>query len=248
MLDFDDDNPPPPFGTGSLVFNPLEPQHAWTAEIGTRGEKGRFAWELSLYHSWVRNELLEINNANGVDIGATNVNRTWHQGIEAGLEIDLLHSIFTRKGHDGNRLTLSQTYTLNDFHFDGDPVYGNNRIAGIPVHVYQAELMYEAPCGFYAGPNQQRTHPSYPVHHANTLNADAYALVGFKMGWQFKSGLSVFFEAKNLTDKYMRPPSIRFQMPARRTIPSKSFIPGMDAPFMQGCPGLSSDGAAWQKS
>ena len=34
MLDFDDDNPPPPFGTGSLVFSPLEAQHAWTAEVG----------------------------------------------------------------------------------------------------------------------------------------------------------------------------------------------------------------------
>jgi iron complex outermembrane receptor protein len=204
MVDFDDNDPPPPFGGGSLVFTPLQAQHAWTAEMGTRGEAGRFGWELSLYHSWVRDELLEINNASGVDIGAVNVNRTYHQGIEAGLEIELLDSILTKKKGDqaGDKLSLNQTYTLSDFHFDGDPVYGDNRIAGIPIHLYEAELMYEAPCGFYAGPNVQWNISKYPADHANTLFADAYALLGFKMGFQLKQGFSVFFEAKNLTDKH----------------------------------------------
>ncbi len=203
MLDFDDNNGPPPFGNGSLVFTPLEPQRAWTAEVGTRGEEGRFSWELSLYHSWVRNELLEVNNASGVDIGAVNVNRSYHQGIEAGLEIELWHSLLAQKDNDrsADRLTCNQTYTLNDFHFDGDPVYGNNRIAGIPVHLYQAELMYEGSCGFYAGPNLQWNITRYPVDHANTLFADQYALLGFKAGWQFKNGFSVFLEAKNLSGK-----------------------------------------------
>ncbi len=204
MLDFDDNNPPPPFGTGSLVFTPLEPQHAWTVEAGTRGEHGRLGWELSLYHSWVQDELLEINNASGVDIGAVNVAHTYHQGIEAGLEIELLDSMLTKKTADrpGDKLTLQQTYTLSDFHFDGDPVYGDNRIAGIPVHLYQAELMYESPCGFYAGPNVQWNISKYPADHANTLYADAYALLGFKAGFQSKRGYSIFFEARNLTDKH----------------------------------------------
>lgn len=204
MLDFDDNNPPPPFGTGSLVFTPLEPQHAWTVEAGTRGEHGRLGWELSLYHSWVQDELLEINNASGVDIGAVNVAHTYHQGIEAGLEIELLDSMLTKKTADrpGDKLTLQQTYTLSDFHFDGDPVYGDNRIAGIPVHFYQAELMYESPCGFYAGPNVQWNISKYPADHANTLYADAYALLGFKAGFQSRHGYSIFFEAKNLTDKH----------------------------------------------
>jgi iron complex outermembrane receptor protein len=204
MLDFDDNNPPAPFGTGSLVFTPLEPQHAWTAEAGTRGKRGRFGWELSVYHSWVRDELLEINNASGVDIGAVNVSHTYHQGIEAGLEIELLESILTSKTADqpADKLTLQQTYTLNDFHFDGDPVYGDNRIAGIPMHYYQAELMYESPCGFYAGPNVQWNMNRYPADHANTLYADAYALLGFKAGFESKHGFTIFFEARNLTDQH----------------------------------------------
>jgi iron complex outermembrane recepter protein len=236
MLDFDDDNPPPPFGTGSLVFTPLSPQHAWTAEFGTRGEEGRFGWELSLYHSWVHDELLDVNTADGVDRGAVNIARSIHQGIEAGLEIELLNSLFTPHGKSGDtdRLTLSQTYTFNDFHFDGDPVYGNNRIAGIPIHFYQAELTYESPCGFYAGPNLQWNVTHYPVDHANTLSADPYALLGFKMGMEFKNGVSIFFDARNLTGEHYA--SSVDPIPDARTAdgPIEIFHPGDGRSFYGG--------------
>src|SRR5438046_4965830 len=32
----------------SVVYTPLQPQHAWTIEIGTRGEYWRVQWELSI--------------------------------------------------------------------------------------------------------------------------------------------------------------------------------------------------------
>lgn len=197
MVDFGD-------GPGdSLVFTPLEPQDAWTAEVGTRGERGRFGWELALYRSWVRDELLDVNNAQGVDRGAVNVGRSHHQGIEAELDLDLMKSLLVRKDRNpaADRLVLRQSYTLNDFHFDDDPVYGNNRIGGIPIHLYDASLMYEHPSGFYAGPNLQWNITHYPVDHANTLYADAYALVGFRVGFESRKGFSAFFEAKNLGDK-----------------------------------------------
>jgi iron complex outermembrane recepter protein len=111
-----------------------------------------------------------------------------------------------KKMNDPNRtsLKLNQTYTLNDFHFDNDPVYGNNRLAAIPIHVYEAELMYEAPCGFYAGPNVQCNLSSYPVDQANTLYAgltrcsDSKSVIAANWG---KSKFSVFVEAKNLLDE-----------------------------------------------
>src|SRR5215470_13277962 len=110
----------------SVVYTPLQPQHAWTIEVGTRGEYSRFQWELSLYRSWVRNELLEINDAFGNDIGTKNVPRTNHQGIEASLEFELLRDIFVprQRNRAGDRLSLDQSYTLNDFHFDQNSVNG----------------------------------------------------------------------------------------------------------------------------
>jgi iron complex outermembrane receptor protein len=187
----------------SLVYTPLQPQHAWTIEVGTRGEYSRFQCELSLYRSWVRNELLELNNAFGIDIGTTNVHRSIHQGIEASLQMELLQEILIPKqgNRAGDRLSFSQSYTLNDFHFDRDPVYGDNRIAGIPIHVYEAQLLYETPSGFYAGPNAQCNLSRYPVDQANTLFADSYALLGFRAGFRRTNGFSVFLDCKNLTNQ-----------------------------------------------
>jgi iron complex outermembrane receptor protein len=111
--------------------------------------------------------------------------------------------VFSRKkskGFEGS-LRLSQPYTLNNFHFNDDPVYGDNRIAGIPIHIYEAELLYETANGFYAGPNLRCNFTHYPVDEANTLFADSYTLLGFKIGFRSKKGFSVFFETKNLTDK-----------------------------------------------
>jgi iron complex outermembrane recepter protein len=187
----------------SVVYTPLQPQHAWTIEIGTRGEYSRIQWELSLYHSWLRNELLELNDRFGNDIGTTNVPRSIHQGVEASLEIELLRETLIPKhgNRAGDRLSFDQSYTLNDFHFDRDPVYGDNRIAGIPIHVYEAQLLYETPSGFYAGPNMQCNLSRYPVDQANTLFADNYALLGFRAGFRQSNGFSVFLDCKNLTNQ-----------------------------------------------
>ena len=187
----------------SVVYTPLQPQHAWTIEIGTRGKYSRIQWELSLYRSWLRNELLELNDRFGNDIGTTNVPRSIHQGIEAGLEVELLREIlFAKHGYrTADRLSFDQTYTLNDFHFDRDPVYGDNRIAGIPIHVYEAQLLYESPFGFYAGPNLQCNFTHYPVDQANTLFADSYVLLGFRAGYRRNNGFSVFVDCKNLTNQ-----------------------------------------------
>jgi iron complex outermembrane receptor protein len=198
LVDFDEGP------NSSVVYTPLSPQHAWTIEVGTRGEYSRFKWELSLYRSWFRDELLEINDAFGNDIGTRNVSRTIHQGIEASLEVELLREIFIPKpgNRAGDRLSLEQSYTLNDFHFDQNALYGENRLPAIPVHVYEAQLLYESPCGFYASPNLQCNFSRYPVDEANTLFADSYVLLGFRAGFRRSNGFSVFIDCRNLTDQH----------------------------------------------
>jgi len=187
----------------SVAYTPLQPQHAWTLELGTRGEYSRFQLELSLYHSWVRDELLEVNDAFGNDLGTRNVPRTNHQGIEASLDVELLRDILVPKQshRSGDRLVLDQSYTLNDFHFDQNSVYGGNRLPGIPIHLYEARLLYENPFGFYAGPNLEWNLSRYPVDEANTLFADTYALVGFSAGFRRSNGFSVFLDCRNLTNQ-----------------------------------------------
>ncbi|PYL10049.1 MAG: hypothetical protein DME33_02285 [Verrucomicrobia bacterium] len=219
----------------SAVYTPLRPQHAWIIELGTRGEYSRIKWELSLYRSWLRNELLELNDAFGNDIGATNVPRSIHQGIEATLKVELLHGILIAKHGDraGDCLSFDQTYTLNDFHFDDDPVYGDNCIAGIPIHAYEAQLLYETPVGFYAGPNVQCNLSRYPVDHANTLFADAYALIGFRAGFRQRNGFSVFLDCRNLTNQRY-PSAVDVIADARTDIDPQIFHPGDGRSFYGG--------------
>jgi iron complex outermembrane receptor protein len=195
------------FDTGpdtSQVLTPLEMERAWTAEVGTRGEEGRFKWELALYHAWVRHELVDVYSAESdQDLGSLNVNRSMHQGVEASLEYKVFDSMFTHgnKTREGDRLTLRQDFTLTDAHFSDDPTFGNNRIAGMPIYDYQAQLMYESPYGFYAGPNLHWVMTRFPVDNANTLDCPAYVLLGFRAGIELANGFSIFFDARNLLNQ-----------------------------------------------
>jgi iron complex outermembrane receptor protein len=188
---------------GDLLFNRLKAQSAITAEAGTRGKLGPLSWDLAIFHSWIRNLLLDLTDGSGNPLGTVNAARTDHQGIEAELETELAHGLLAHgsAASDEDRLSLEQTYTFSDFHFRDDPVYGDNRIAGTPVDYYKAELLYEHPCGFYCGPNVEWNMVKYPVDEANTLFADPYALLGFRMGYKSPKGYELYLEAKNLTDK-----------------------------------------------
>jgi iron complex outermembrane receptor protein len=188
-----------PAGSGLAT---LDAQTASTVEMGTRGQKDRFAWEAAYYHSWVDDELLSYQIAPGVT-QTLNGTATHHEGIELGFSVDLIDGMLAvgTESQKADRLYLRQVYNWNHFYFDSDPVFGSQQLAGIPEHHYQAELIYEHPCGFYIGTHVEWIITKTPVDHANTLFADPYALLGFKTGYRTKKGLAVFFEAKNLTDK-----------------------------------------------
>jgi iron complex outermembrane receptor protein len=172
-------------------FADLEPQTAVTAEVGGRGEVGRFAWDASLYRAWVKDELqLFVVPGSGASGFALNADRTIHQGVELGLGVELPEN-----------LKLRLAYTFSDFRFDGDPAFGDNELPGAPRHYLVAELRWEQPSGFYAGPNVEWVPEAYYVDNANTLKTEAYAILGAKAGWRFENGLSIFLDARNLTDE-----------------------------------------------
>lgn len=189
-----------PLGSG---LRDLDEQTAWTIEVGTRGEWGRLNWDVAWYHAWVNDELLGFEFPAGSGSAATtNANDTIHMGVEAGADFRLLENLFSREqdGRFGDRLVLRGAYLWNWFRFDGDPTFGDNQLPGIPEHLLRAELRYEHRCGFYAGPNVEWSPSDAPVDMANTLFADSYALLGFRMGWRSKH-VNVFFDARNLTDE-----------------------------------------------
>lgn len=197
---------PPSFGELTAVTGlatalvPLRPQTATTLEIGTRGETGRIAWDFSYYYAWIDDEMLTLGVPGNAAL-TTNAGRTIHQGVEFSLNADLLRNLATSSDQDYDRVTLRQNFLWNDFHFARDAAYGNRRLPGIPPFYYRAELLYEHPCGFYAGPNVEWSPQAYSVDLAHTTFADPYALLGLKVGYRTKKGLSFFVEARNLTNE-----------------------------------------------
>jgi iron complex outermembrane receptor protein len=222
---------PPTFGELSNVtgggIRDLTEQKASTIEVGTRGEEGRFSWDLAWYYSWVENELLSLNDGFGNPLGTVNAYGTRHQGIELGLGMNLLEGIFVHENssevkiaeenHSGfspkdllglrenkegeDKLVVRGIYNWSRFRFSNDPAFSDNPLPGIPEHFIRAELTYEHPFGIYFGPNMEWTPVDYAVDMNNTLFADSYALLGLKGGYRTKKGVSFFVEAKNLTNE-----------------------------------------------
>ncbi|MFD0987689.1 TonB-dependent receptor family protein [Methyloligella solikamskensis] len=190
----------PSFGEGGAVidFDDILAQRATTYEIGTRGSRPDYSWDLSIYRADIRNEL-QCLGASTAACTVVNADKTVHQGVELGLGYSIVKGIF-EKGEEADRIWLNGVYTYNDFFFDDDPIYGNNEIPGAPPHIIRAELLYKHPWGFYAGPTIDWTPEGYYVDNSNTTQTDAYALLGAKLGFE-RGNWSGYVEARNLTDK-----------------------------------------------
>lgn len=196
---------PPSFSemtTPAGDFLPNKGQLSDTVEFGTRGTRERFGWDVTYYHSWLDNELLSLVDSTGTALGTINApSQTIHQGVELGANADLWRGIWSQKEGALDKFTFRAVYDWNDFRFDGDPLFGSNRLPGFPEHFFKAELLYEHPSGIYLGPNMEQTFDGYPIDMANTFYADPYVIWGFKAGYRQAKGPSFFVEGKNLFDE-----------------------------------------------
>lgn len=202
---------PPTFGdmqfAGDDALARLHPQRATTLELGTRGQAGDLAWDVAVYRARIRNELQCVSAPFNICNQTSNLDRTVHQGLEAGLHWTALRGVFTR-GQQADSLRINAAYTYSDFHFSGDRQWGSRRIPGVPRHLLRAEAVYHHPSGFYIGPNLEWVPQAYFADNANTLRTQAYALLGLRAGWEHGS-YSFYLEGRNLGNrKYIASTSI----------------------------------------
>jgi iron complex outermembrane receptor protein len=183
-------------GIPTIPFTSIQPQRATTYEIGTRGKRPDLTWELTGYRAEITDELLCLYSAFG-NCNVTNADRTVHQGLEAGLGIAVFKGLFDASTAP-DRLWLNMAYTLNDFRFDNDAIFGNNQLPGAPRHYLRAELLYKHANGFYIGPNLEWVPEAYYVDSANTLKTEPYALLGLKAGIDNGGPYSGYIEARNI--------------------------------------------------
>ena len=202
----------------------LDLQRATTFEVGGQGCWGEGAralhWTAAVYRSQVAGELMSTTDANGIKVGTYNyAGGTRHQGVEAGLSGSWPLGM--------GALDWRGSWTYSDFRFK-DGIYAGNRIAGVPRHLINAEVLWRVATGagvWRMGPSLRWMPTDTPTDHANTAGSeqDAYALLGFKLEW--KSGpWTAYLQADNLTDRrYASSYAIRNQATAAQP----GYLPGL---------------------
>ncbi len=180
---------PPSFGElSNIVASTLKAQSGTTFEVGSRGNSQHVDWDIALYYARLQNELLQISPIPS-NTQTINADRSIHAGLELGMTARLPWHLEWR-----------HNLLINHFTLDNDATFGNNRLPGIQRSLLRGELMYRNN-DFYAGPTIEISPERYNVDFAQTLYADSYALLGFKLGQKVNPNWSWFLEARNLTDK-----------------------------------------------
>lgn len=182
--------------TASGLAN-ISAQKSYTFEIGTRRTKEDINWDLALYRSHLRDELMLYTIAPNT-VQAVNADKTIHQGVELGFDAKLLQNILDKSG---DKLIWKTAYTYNDFRFDGDSTYGNNKLPGAPEHYIRTEFRYDNPVGFYITPSFEISPKGFAIDSANTVKSSSYWLLGLGAGIDFNKNLGMFFDARNLLNK-----------------------------------------------
>ena len=192
----------PSFGenTVNTVVFAAEAQRATTYEIGTRGVREDYTWDLTLYRAEIDDELQCIAAPPFNTCAVTNADSTVHQGVEAGFGAAVAKSLFVA-GRNPDKLWLNTAYTYNDFFFDDDARWGDNELPGAPHHFLRAELVYKHPSGVYFGPNVEWVPEAYNVDNANTLKTEGYAIWGAKLGFDDGAPITAYIEGRNLSDE-----------------------------------------------
>ncbi|WP_149538421.1 TonB-dependent receptor family protein [Siccirubricoccus phaeus] len=181
---------------GAPFWVPLQSQRAWTVELGTRGRFERGGWDLTLFRSVIRGQLLQFTTDPSIPASTFNAGTTVNQGVEFAAHYDLVRGVLA----EGDRLTLGQVWTWNDFRFRGDRQYGDNRIAGLPQHVLRTSLSYARPEGWIT-PILDWVPEGAWADYANTLRGNAYMKLGLEAGLNIGRGITLFLDARNLTNK-----------------------------------------------
>ena len=173
----------------TVGFVAVDPQRAWTTEIGTRGRLGIASWDISLYRADLRGEMLQFVVGPDIPASTFNADRTLHQGVEAGLTLAI-----------APWLALTQVYQFNDFRFVDDARYGDNRLPVVPEHLYRAELRLGTEA-MSVSPRVEWIPQGAWADYRNTLRVEGYATIGLGAKAQLSESLSVFLDARNLTAK-----------------------------------------------
>lgn len=122
-------------------------QKATTFEIGSRGSNRQLNWDIALFHSRIKDELLGIPKlgpfGNIIGYEGGNIPKSEHAGMELQLSGKLSPKTLT------GTIDWNLSYSFNHFRHVNDATFGNNRLPVLPVHYgHLADKRYAASTEF----------------------------------------------------------------------------------------------------
>ncbi len=201
--------------TNSLgkVDSALKPESAMQYEIGTKGTvmNHKLSYQLALFDMDITNRLIQENN-NGISF-YTNAGEQRNIGAELYLAFNAINN------KDGAITMLRPwiSYTYSNFKYvdfkvygasksGGDTVlndYSGNKAVGVAPNVFNLGIDFATKAGFYVNVKFQYV-DKVPVTFDNGSSAEAYSLLGAKIGYMKKIGthfsVDAFVGADNLTN------------------------------------------------
>ncbi len=146
--------------------------------------------DAAIYRARLRNELLSLTDGAGNPLGTINAERTLHQGLEFGAHWQLAEPF-----------ALDLNYLYNDFRFDGDAVFGDKALAGVPPQLLRLGLRWQPSARFSLSPSLEWSPPRSFVDHANTLAAPGYRVLNLRAALELTEQWRLFADLRNLADR-----------------------------------------------
>ncbi len=148
----------------------LDPARSASVEVGVRAEPWRGARiELVAYHARVTGEIARQT------IGTTpyyrNIDRSIHRGLETGFGQTLPLG-----------LAVDGALTVSDARFRDDPVFGTNRLPGVPPAEAHLGLRWARDAGPWAGVTGRWRRRTF-ADDANTVAAGTFRTLSIALGW-----------------------------------------------------------------
>lgn len=192
-------NQPPPAGGG---FNPdLDPQRAWSYELGGRGGAagGRVSWSVAVFQANVRDELIAFEDSTAPGRRFfRNAAAARHRGVELGAEVPLAPGVAV-----GGTWTYAH-YRYTDYQLGTSDLAGR-AIPGIPEHWLHLRLRAAPPVARGVWAEVQTTHSSdILVNDTLDVRASDWWMASVRVGWEGAVGglrLSPFAAVQNVFDK-----------------------------------------------
>jgi iron complex outermembrane receptor protein len=163
-------------------------QDAVSAEVGYRGARQNWSWDVSAYVAQIDKELM-ATVVPGTQISSTfNVNETRRLGMELGW------------AYANGPWTVRNSTLLNHFRFNNDSDFGDNRIAGIPSVATRLAMDHQINPSIKVGASVEAAGRT-GVDHKNTTQAPGYGIVNARVSGKLQRNVEWFVDGRNLGDK-----------------------------------------------